>query len=94
LVEKLLLFQLPENLGLRQLGEGRIGKIKVYKSGKIMMCLEADSYLNVSLSVSGGFLQDAIVVDNVENACESSDIKKMHNIGHVKHKIVCSPRLF
>lgn len=92
--EQLLMFQLPENLGLRQLGEGRIGKIKVYKSGKIMMCLDEDSYLNVSLSVSGGFLQDAIVLDNVEDVSETSDIKKMHNIGHIKHKIVCAPKLF
>lgn len=60
-LEQLLMFQLPENLGLRQLGEGRIGKIKVYKSGKIMMCLDEESYLNVSLSVSGGFLQVRIL---------------------------------
>lgn len=55
--EKLILIQLPENFELDKLGEGHIGKIKVYKSGKIVMCVNNDNYLNVSLSVSGAFLQ-------------------------------------
>ena len=55
--EKLVLIQLPENFEFQKLGEGHIGKIKVYKSGKIVMSVNNDNYLNVSLSVSGGFLQ-------------------------------------
>lgn len=55
--EKLVLLQMPDNLNLNELSEGRIGKIKVYKSGRIELCLNEDKYLNVCLSVAGPFLQ-------------------------------------
>lgn len=55
--EKLVLLQMPDNLNLNELSEGRIGKIKVYKSGRIELCLNEEKYLNVCLSVAGPFLQ-------------------------------------
>ncbi len=60
--EKLVLLQIPENLKLDELGEGHIGKIKVYKSGKVVMCLNDQNHLNVTLSVSGSFLQVNIFI--------------------------------
>lgn len=92
--EKLVMFQLPENLELYKLGEGHIGKIKVYKSGKILLCLNDENYMNVTLSVSGAFLQDAVALDNVENISESSNPIHMKNMGHISHKVICSPKLF
>jgi hypothetical protein len=56
-LEKLILFQLPENLQLQDLEEGHIGKLKIRKSGRIELCIDDKKYLNVSLSVSGQFLQ-------------------------------------
>lgn len=55
--KKLILFQLPENLQLNELSEGKIGKIRIRKSGKIDMQFNDDKYLNVFLSVSAPFLQ-------------------------------------
>lgn len=56
-IKKLILFQLPENLQLNELNEGKIGKVQIRKSGKIDMQFNDDKYLNVSLSVSAPFLQ-------------------------------------
>ena len=56
-VEKLILFQIPENLKLNDLNEGHIGKIKIYKSGKIEFCVDEEKRFKVCLSVSGQFLQ-------------------------------------
>lgn len=55
--EKLILLQMPENLNLNEMNEGHVGKIRVYKSGKIEFCLNQDKYMNVNLSVAGSFLQ-------------------------------------
>jgi hypothetical protein len=55
--EKLVLFQIPENLQLHSLPEGKIGKLRVRKSGRVEFYINDDKNLNVSLSVSGQFLQ-------------------------------------
>ena len=55
--EKLVLLQMPDNLNLNEMNEGRIGKLRLYRSGKMELCLNGDKYLNVSLSVAGPFLQ-------------------------------------
>jgi hypothetical protein len=55
--EKLVLLQIPDNLNLNEMSEGRIGKLRFYRSGKMELCLNGDKYLNVSLSVAGPFLQ-------------------------------------
>ncbi|RNA36253.1 DNA-directed RNA polymerase III subunit RPC4 [Brachionus plicatilis] len=86
--EKLVLFQLPENLQLNELNEGKIGKIRIRKSGKIDMLFNDDKYLNVCLSVSAPFLQNAVGVD-IE---DDQEIGKMFSLGEVKNKIVCSPK--
>lgn len=52
-----MFLQLPDSLGLNALDEGHIGKIRVHKSGKITLCVNNGTLLNVSLSVSGAFLQ-------------------------------------
>lgn len=57
LAERLVLFQLPENLQLNEINEGKIGKIRIRKSGKIEMLINEDKMLNVNLSVSAPFLQ-------------------------------------
>ena len=57
LKEKLILFQIPENLKLNDLNEGHVGKIKIYKSGKIEFCVDEEKRFKVSLSVAGSFLQ-------------------------------------
>ena len=45
--EKLVLLQMPDNLNLNELSEGRIGKIKVYKSGRIELCLNDSIYFHI-----------------------------------------------
>lgn len=55
--DKLLLFQIPETLGLGDLDEGQIGKLRIRKSGKIELCINDNIVLGVSLSVAGSFLQ-------------------------------------
>ena len=62
-LEKLLLLQMPENLHLNELAEGQIGKIKVYKSGKMIMSLNDSILMNVTLSVSGAFLQVCQIIN-------------------------------
>ena len=55
--EKLVLMQMPENLNLNEMSEGRVGKLRFYRSGRVELCLNGEKYLNVSLSVAGPFLQ-------------------------------------
>ena len=58
LAEKLLLLQIPENLQLQELDdEGHIGKLRIRKSGRVELCIDNEKNFNVSLSVSGPFLQ-------------------------------------
>ena len=54
---KLILFQIPEHLSLHEMDEGHIGKLKVYKSGRVELVLNDEKYFDASLSVSGEFLQ-------------------------------------
>ncbi|CAF0882860.1 unnamed protein product [Brachionus calyciflorus] len=90
-IERLILFQLPENLQLNELNEGQIGKIRIRKSGKIEMSINDDKMLNVSLSVSAPFLQDAVGVEITETE-DKIETGKMCSLGHVINKIVCSPK--
>jgi hypothetical protein len=51
------LFQTVDCLKLTELPEGKIGKLKVYKSGKIELCLGNNIKLDVSLASDASFLQ-------------------------------------
>ena len=53
----LILFQIPEHLSLHDLEEGHIGKLRIRKSGRVELVFNEDKKFDVSLSVSGDFLQ-------------------------------------
>ena len=55
--DRLVLFQIPETLNLAEMPEGHIGKLRIYESGKVEMVINDDKVFDVSLSVSGSFLQ-------------------------------------
>jgi hypothetical protein len=89
--EKLILLQMPDNLNLNEMNDGKIGKLRVYKSGRVELCLNDEKYLNVSLSVSGSFLQEAVGLELTTN--EQDTQNKLTNIGQIETKLVCSPVL-
>ena len=71
--------------------EGKIGKLKVYKSGKIELCLGNSIKLDVSLASDASFLQDVINVEIDETNGDQST-GTMTCIGHIKNKILCTPQ--
>ncbi len=89
--EKLILLQMPDNLNLNEMKDGKIGKLRVYKSGRVELCLNDEKYLNVSLSVSGSFLQEAVGLELTTN--EQNTQNRLTNIGQIETKLVCSPVL-
>lgn len=89
--EKLILLQMPDNLNLNEMNDGKIGKLRVYKSGRVELCLNDEKYLNVSLSVSGSFLQEAVGLELTTN--EQNTQNRLTNIGQIETKLVCSPVL-
>ena len=58
---KLVLFQIPEHLSLHDLGEGHIGKLKIRQSGRVELVFNDEKRFDVSLSVSGDFLQVKLI---------------------------------
>lgn len=60
--DRLVLFQIPETLNLTEMPEGHIGKLRIYESGKVEMVINDDKVFDVSLSVSGSFLQVYITI--------------------------------
>jgi hypothetical protein len=50
-------FQMVDCLKLAEMPDGKIGKLKVYKSGKIELCLGNSIKLDVSLASDASFLQ-------------------------------------
>lgn len=83
------LFQTVDCLKLTELPEGKIGKLKIYKSGKIELCLGNNIKLDVSLASDASFLQDVINIE-IDETNESTGT--MTCIGHIKNKILCTPQ--
>ncbi|XP_042871302.1 DNA-directed RNA polymerase III subunit RPC4-like isoform X2 [Penaeus japonicus] len=78
----------PQYCTLNTLPEGQIGSLKIYKSGKTELWL-GDHKLIVNKGTQVGFLQDVVSV-------ETDEEKKSGNmtvLGHIGHRLVCSPDL-
>ncbi|XP_018425719.1 PREDICTED: DNA-directed RNA polymerase III subunit RPC4 [Nanorana parkeri] len=74
-----------EICSLRNVSEGQIGKLVVRKSGKVQLALGKVT-LDVTLGTSTSFLQELVSV-GVGEARRG----EMMVLGHVQHKLVCSP---
>lgn len=70
---------------LRDLQEGLVGKMLVRKSGRVQLIL-GQITLDVALGTPCAFLQELVSVGTGES--RSGD---MSVLGHIKHKMVCSP---
>ncbi|XP_076010463.1 DNA-directed RNA polymerase III subunit RPC4 [Genypterus blacodes] len=69
---------------LKDLREGLVGKMLVRKSGRVQLIL-GQVTLDVSLGASCAFLQELVAVGTEGRTGD------MSVLGHVKHKMVCSP---
>ncbi|XP_072255933.1 DNA-directed RNA polymerase III subunit RPC4 [Pyxicephalus adspersus] len=74
-----------EICSLRNVSEGQIGKLIVRKSGKVQLALGKVT-LDVTLGTSSSFLQELVSI-SVGEARRG----EMMVLGHVQHKLVCSP---
>ncbi|KAG7281315.1 hypothetical protein CRUP_030998 [Coryphaenoides rupestris] len=69
---------------LKDLREGLVGKMLVRKSGRVQLIL-GHIALDVSLGTSCAFLQELVSIGTEDR------IGDMTVLGHIKHKMVCSP---
>ena len=74
-----------QSLELSEMPEGQIGKLVVYKSGKMKLKV-GDVLLEVQQGMRSSFLEDVMVLDT-----ESDDKKKVIELGHIVQKFVCMP---
>ncbi|CAI9556230.1 unnamed protein product [Staurois parvus] len=74
-----------EICSLRNVSEGQIGKLVMRKSGKVQLALGKVT-LDVTLGTSSSFLQELVAV-SVGEARRG----EMMVLGHIQHKLVCSP---
>lgn len=74
-----------EICSLRNVSEGQIGKLVVRKSGKVQLALGKVT-LDVTLGTSSSFLQELVSVSVGEGRRG-----EMMVLGHIQHKLVCSP---
>jgi hypothetical protein len=74
-------------LKLEDMPEGQVGKLVVYKSGKMKMKF-GNLLLDVIQGMHSSFLENVMVVDH-----ESEDTKKVIELGHVVEKFVCIPNM-
>ncbi|NXU79549.1 RPC4 polymerase, partial [Oreotrochilus melanogaster] len=70
---------------LGDLPEGQVGKLLVRKSGKVQLVLGKVT-LDVTMGTPCSFLQELVSVGIGDNR-----MGEMMVLGHVKHKLVCSP---
>ncbi|KAJ7994231.1 hypothetical protein DPEC_G00263750 [Dallia pectoralis] len=70
---------------LRDLREGLVGRLLVRKSGRVQLIL-GHVTLDVALGTSCAFLQELVSVGTGEG--QTGDLSVL---GHIKHKLVCSP---
>ncbi|KAG5280491.1 hypothetical protein AALO_G00060620 [Alosa alosa] len=79
--------QEPEEDGscnLRDLQEGLVGRVLVRKSGRVQFVL-GNVTLDVDLGTTSSFLQELVSV-GIEGRSGTMSV-----LGHIKHKLVCSP---
>ncbi|XP_063304545.1 DNA-directed RNA polymerase III subunit RPC4 [Pelobates fuscus] len=74
-----------DRCSLRDVSEGQIGKLVVRKSGKIQLVLGKVT-LDVTMGTTCSFLQELVSVSVGE-----ARSGEMMVLGHVQHKLVCSP---
>ncbi|XP_029999426.1 DNA-directed RNA polymerase III subunit RPC4 [Sphaeramia orbicularis] len=72
------------NCNLKDLREGLIGKMLVRKSGRVQLIL-GQVTLDVSLGTTCSFLQELV---SIGTEGQTGDLTVL---GHIKHKMVCSP---
>ncbi|KAJ8285864.1 hypothetical protein GJAV_G00031850 [Gymnothorax javanicus] len=70
---------------LRQLNEGLVGRLLVRKSGRVQLIL-GQITLDLALGTPCSFLQELVSVTTGEGR-----IGDLSVLGHIKHKLVCSP---
>lgn len=75
------------NLGLEDMPDGKVGKLIVYKSGKVKMQF-GSILMDVNQGMQSTFLENIMVVDH-----ESEDSKKAIELGHIVQKFVCAPNM-
>lgn len=75
------------NLDLKDMPEGQVGKLIVYKSGKVKMQF-GNILMDVIQGMHSSFLENVMVVDH-----ESEETKKAIELGHIVQKFVCSPNM-
>ncbi|KAL0095163.1 RNA polymerase III RPC4-domain-containing protein [Phycomyces blakesleeanus] len=72
-------------LDIDKLNEGRIGKLVIYKSGKMKLKI-GDVYLDIAQGTRSTFLENVMVVD-----ANTDQTKKAIELGHIVQKFVCAP---
>ncbi|KAL9550152.1 hypothetical protein MBANPS3_004858 [Mucor bainieri] len=75
------------NMELEDMPDGQVGKLIVYKSGKVKMQF-GSILLDVNQGMQSTFLENIMVVDH-----ESEDSKKAIELGHIVQKFVCAPNM-
>lgn len=70
---------------LADLTEGQVGKLLIRKSGKVQLLLGKVT-LDVTMGTTCSFLQELVSV-----GLGDSRTGDMTVLGHIKHKLVCSP---
>ncbi|KAI8379504.1 RNA polymerase III RPC4-domain-containing protein [Radiomyces spectabilis] len=73
------------SLELQDMPDGCIGKVYVYKSGRMKMKL-GNVMLEINQGMRSTFLENVMVIDTV-----SDQTKKAIELGHIVQKFVCSP---
>jgi DNA-directed RNA polymerase III subunit RPC4 len=85
--KKSTLEEAMQNLDLQDMPEGQIGKLIIYKSGKMKMKF-GNILLDVNQGMQSSFLENVMVVDH-----ESEETKKAIELGHIVQKFVCAPNM-
>lgn len=85
--KKSTLEEAMSNLELEEMPDGQIGKLIVYKSGKMKMKF-GNILLDVNQGMQSSFLENIMVVDH-----ESEETKKAIELGHIVQKFVCAPNM-
>lgn len=85
--KKSTLVEAMANLELEDMPNGEIGKLIVYKSGKMKMKF-GNILMDVQQGTQSTFLENIMVVDH-----ESEETKKAIELGHIVQKFVCVPSI-
>lgn len=72
-------------MDLKDMPEGQIGSLVIYKSGKMKLKL-GDTLLDIQQGMRSSFLEDVAIVD-----AESDESRKIIELGHIVQKFVCVP---